>query len=211
MLDTYIKNRGTTKTLIHDNNHNVVNEIDWDVDYDGKTANISLDLQNNGKKKHYDVTLDNKDLANILNVPSVNLPLEKRLRRDFKKPSCRDYSKMYKIEFDDIKSPPLIPIAPHKKNKPSIEELLESINQPANYINSPLPNQELIVPLTIDDNNSQDLYTFTPKKQHKKIRTHKTYKVYKKPKSTPKPKSKTATSKHRRNTKKTTSRVFSFL
>ena len=36
MLDTYIKNRGSTKTIIHNNNHNKISEANWDVDYDGK-------------------------------------------------------------------------------------------------------------------------------------------------------------------------------
>ena len=67
MLNTFIKNRGTTKTIIHNNNDNNVNEIDWDADYDGNIANISLDLTNNGKVNHLNLKLDNDDLANILN------------------------------------------------------------------------------------------------------------------------------------------------
>ena len=43
MLNTFIKNRGTTKTIIHNNNDNNVNEINWDADYDGDVANISMD------------------------------------------------------------------------------------------------------------------------------------------------------------------------
>ena len=31
MLDTYIKNRGMTKTIIHSNNHNTINETNWDL------------------------------------------------------------------------------------------------------------------------------------------------------------------------------------
>ena len=44
MLNTYIKNRGMTKTISHNDNKNSVNEATWDADYDGSTANISLDL-----------------------------------------------------------------------------------------------------------------------------------------------------------------------
>lgn len=183
MMNTYIKNRGTTKTLIYDNNYNNVNEINWDADYDGEVANISLDLQNNGKHQHYDVKLNNNDLANILNVPTINLPLEKRLKNDFKNPIFKHDPSIYKIDFEDIKAPPLLPVAPYIKNKPSIEELLESIKDRPNYISSPLTNQELMIPLTID-NNSFDKYTLTPKRQHKKMKTHKRYKVYKKNKST---------------------------
>jgi hypothetical protein len=182
MLDTYMKNRGSAKTLIYDNNHNNINEINWDVDYDGKVANISLETQNNGKKKHYDVTLDNEDLANILNVPSVTLPLEKRLKSDFKKQSIKNKN-IYKIEFENIKSPPLMPIVQYKKNEQTVEELLESIksHQPHKslHISSPMPNEEFIIPLTLN-NKSIDKYTLTPKRRHRKNRTHKIYKVYKK-------------------------------
>ena len=72
MLNTYIKNRGTTKTIIHENNHNKVNTINWDADYDGETAHISLDSNVNGRKDHYNIELDNEDLANLLNIPTIN-------------------------------------------------------------------------------------------------------------------------------------------
>lgn len=172
MLDTYIKNRGTTKTLIYDNNRNNINEIHWDADYDGNTANISLDLQNNGKQRHYDITLDNEDLANILNVPSIHSPLEKRLKSDFIKPSVKYNPNVYKIEFENFKSPPLIP-------KPYKDELLETARETPRHISSPLPNEEFIIPLTIN-NKTSNKYTLTPKRRHRKTKTHKTYKVYKK-------------------------------
>jgi len=164
MLDTYIKNRGTTKTLVYNNNHNSINEITWDADYDGTHANISLDFQNNGRLQHYDVMLDNEDLANILNIPSVRSPLEKRLRNDFIKPSRRKSPVIYKVEIGDNIKSPIIPT--------------EKLLQDTPYISSPLPNEELIVPFT--HNKTSNKYTITPKRRHRKIRTHKTYKVYKK-------------------------------
>ena len=172
MLDTYIKNRGTTKTLIYNNNHNSVNEIHWDADYDGNTANISLDLQNNGNQTHYDIMLDNEDLANILNVPSIQSPLEKRLQTDFIKPSVRYNPNIYKIEFKNFTSPTLIP-------KPYIENKLETLRETPLHISSPLQNEAFIVPLTINKKKSNK-YTLTPKRRHIKTKTHKTYKVYKK-------------------------------
>ena len=203
MLDTYIKNRGTTKTLMYNNNHNAVNEINWHADYDGKVANISVDLQNNGRLKHYDITLDNEDLASILNVPSVNMPLDRRLKRDFKQQSFMNDPNMYKIEFEDFKSPPLMPIAPQRKSEKSIEEHLETILQPPQHISSPAPNEEFIIPVTLHNNyNSPDKYNFSPKRQHRKIRSHKIHKVYKKPKS--------SSSKSRKYRKKSSS-PFSFL
>jgi hypothetical protein len=172
MLDTYIKSKGTTKTLLYDNNYdniNEINEINWDADYDGKVANISIDLQNNGRQRYYDVKLNNEDLANILNIPSVEMSLEKRLKKDFKQAP-----NFYKRDLKGLQ-----PNASYNKNKPSIEELLDSIKHTPNYISSPASNEELIIPLSIE-NTAADI---TPKRQHKKIKTHKRYKAYKKLKS----------------------------
>jgi len=194
MLDTYLKNRGSTKTIIHSNNLNKVNEINWDADYDGNVANISLDLQNNGSHKHYDINLDNNDLANILNIPSVNIPIHRRLKSDFQKKLLNP--RMYQIDFES----PSSLIEPHKfmqshqanpnpiylKNEtfepdrnsvntysslPLVQDLLESAKQPT-HISSPLSNEEFIIPLTINKGLLK-----TPRKRNK---THKTHRVYKK-------------------------------
>jgi hypothetical protein len=83
--NTFIKNKGVTQTYIYNKNNNkaAASEIDWD--YDGHQANISVNLQSNtGDKQHYDIQLDNNDLAQILSMPSVNTPIDKRLLSDFK-------------------------------------------------------------------------------------------------------------------------------
>jgi hypothetical protein len=152
MLNTYIKNRGTTKTIIHNNNHNHVNSIDWDADYDGNIAHISLDTNTSGKRKHLDFYLDNDDLANILNTQSVDIPIDKRLKMDFQ---------------ESYTGEPF---------------LLELPPQNVNRISSPLPNEELVIPLQIDK-STINKYTFTPRKKHRRHKSHVTHKVYKKPKS----------------------------
>lgn len=159
MLNTYIKNRGTTQMLVRHNNKNKFNELHWDADYDGETANISLDSTMNGHKNHYNIQLDNEDLANLLNIPSVNMPIDKRLKMDLD-----SYNQdLYRIE---------LPNNITKSN--TIEDLLDTLKQTNNNIlSSPLPNEELIVPVSINKKSSA--------KKHKK--THKTYKVYKKRKS----------------------------
>ena len=84
--NTFIKNKGITQTYTYNKRHNKLNasEIDWDAEYDGKQANISVNLQNpDGDKEHYDIKLDNHDLAEILSMPSINTPLDKRLIDDF--------------------------------------------------------------------------------------------------------------------------------
>ena len=174
MLNTFIKNRGTTKTIIHNNNHNQISSIDWDADYDGNIAHISLDANTNGKHNHLDISLDNQDLANILNVRSVNVPIDKRLKMDFQESFAHE--------------PNILEVPTHEFK---------------DYISSPLPNEELIIPLKIDKTTTGK-YTFTPKKKHRRRKTHVTYKVYKKPKSSRKSK-KSRESKSRSKSRKTLS------
>ena len=83
MLETYMKNKGTTKTIFHNNNTNIVKEYDWDVDYDGDKATVSIDSKENGRPGHYELEFDNNDLANILKVNSVKKPITQRLLDDF--------------------------------------------------------------------------------------------------------------------------------
>jgi len=195
MLDTYVRNRGATKTIIHNNMYNDVSEINWDADYDGDFANISLDLNQNGKTKHYDVKLDNEDLANILNVPSVNLPIHRRLSDDFKYinyPRERERERRSRprpmlVEFENIQQP-LLPY--------QIQSRPHSIKNPQFYthISSPLQNEEILVPLSLD-NKTLNRYTMTPNKHHKKIRTHRTHRFYKRPLSSNRTKSSSRKSK----------------
>ena len=172
MLNTFIKNRGTTKTIIHNNNDNNVNVIEWDADYDGDVANISLDLTNNGNVNHYNVKLDNDDLANILNINSVKMPIHKRLEKDFKKARFHKDPSMYNIYLDDFKSPP---IQKEMDTDSFADEILQSL-KPNSKVLSPLPNEELIIPLTIDENESEIPVIFTGNTKHRlKPKTHKVY------------------------------------
>jgi len=167
MLNTYIKNRGIIKTIFHDNNHNHVNQINWDADYDGDVANISVDSNTDGKRNHYAVSLDNQDLANILTIPSIDIPLDKRLKMDFQQPYYTPEN--YLIE---------IPTPEFQPRKP---KYLESIVD--RHISSPSSHEELVIPLTIN-NKGKNLFTLTPHKKHKHAKTHITHRVYKRAKST---------------------------
>jgi len=151
MLNTYIKNKGYTKTIIHDHNKNKVNELNWDADYDGDNANVILTSTTDGKKKQFGIQLDNNDLANLLNITSINMPLHRRLHQDFIK---KDRSEIFKIELPDT-------------------------NDMTDILSSPALNDELIIPITINKRPSRN-YTFTRRKRHVRPKTHKTYRVYKK-------------------------------
>jgi hypothetical protein len=171
MLNTYIKNQGITQTIVHDNNHNHFNQINWDADYDGNIANISVNSNNDGKRQKFNISLDNEDLANILNVPSINTPIDKRLKMDFQDPSYRIEPYFLELPAPRISTPQL------EARKP--KTMKEIINR---GVSSPAFDEELIVPLTIDK-NIFDNYTLTPRKKHRRRKSHVTHKVYKKPKS----------------------------
>ncbi len=102
MSKKYILNKGITKTAFINNknckNRIVKNKIAWNANYDGKYANLSVDIDNNGKKKHMDMTFDNNDLSKLLSLPSENKPLDKRLLTDFENDNLynqRHLSNMY--------------------------------------------------------------------------------------------------------------------
>ena len=154
MLNTYIKNQGITKTIIHENNKNHVNLIHWDADYDGNVANISINTNTDGNNNNYQFSLDNYDLENMLNVQSVNIPIHKRLQMDFD-PSNTNSSK-YLIELPEY----------------------------TQRITSPSTNEELIIPLTIDRKTKTYTLTPRRKhKRHKSHITHRVYKKRKSSKS----------------------------
>ena len=175
MLNTYIKNRGHTETLIHNNNQNKFNKFDWDADYDGNIANISLDLTNNGKVNHLNLKLDNDDLANILNINSVKMPIHKRLKKDFKKARFHKDPSMYNVYLDDFRSPPLMPLEKEMDTDSFADEILQSL-KPSSRVLSPLPNEELIIPLTIDENESEIPFIITGNtKRRLRPKTHRVY------------------------------------
>ena len=80
---TYIKTMGNAKAYIQRGMQRDAKEVSWDVDYNGDNADIDLDIDYNGERTHYKAILSNEDLANLLNIPSVNEPLENRLQNDF--------------------------------------------------------------------------------------------------------------------------------
>jgi Fe2+ transport system protein B len=161
MQQTYIKNKGIAKTMIHTNDKNLVSELNWDADYDGDKANISIDVnENNGKRvKHYDIELDNDNLAELLNIPSINSPLEKRLLQDFKKSNKKQFKPMI-IEFNDENEPFLKP----------------------NY-DSPIENEQIIILNKIPKTLKLKLKKHKSNKHRRHHRKTTTYKLIKRPKT----------------------------
>ena len=81
-----IQNKGVTQTILSENGKLHKKELDWEATYDGKHAKISLHSDDNGRKKHMDILLDNQDLAQLLAMPAVDIPIHKRLEMDFIRP-----------------------------------------------------------------------------------------------------------------------------
>ncbi len=188
MLNTYIKNRGMTKTIFHNNNINKINQVNWDADYDGETAKILIDSNTNGKHNHYNISLNNEDLANLLNINGVNMPIHKRLEMDFREPMINHQDYFIELPLYDLK--PKEPII----KEPSSSSIQQLFNK---KISSPKSNEELIIPLTIDKKTA-DNYIVTPRRRHKRHKTHVTHRVFRRPKSSKSSKSRTSRTKTNR-------------
>lgn len=104
-----------------------------------KEANISVSSNTDGAKQDYEFRLDNQDLETMLNIPSVDMPLHERLQKDFHDSAFRYEPVIYQIELPRKDSAHDVPI----------EKLVKSAKADS-YLSSPLPNEELILPLTID-------------------------------------------------------------
>ena len=161
MLNTFIKNRGITSTIIRENNHSHINETKWDADYDGDVAHIDVATNNDGKINQYKIHLDNEDLAHMLSLPSVDMPLEERLQMDY---GSERMSKPMRIEL------------------PQLSSSSSEYSVPVSGINSPSSSEELVFPLNLDK-DTMDLYSLTPRRRHRRKKSHITHKVYKKHKS----------------------------
>lgn len=82
-MSSFVQNYGFAKTIIHDNNNNLHNEIQWNGNYDGRIANIDVDINDNGNREFVSMQLNNSDLRQIFGIQPVAVPLEKRLMNDF--------------------------------------------------------------------------------------------------------------------------------
>lgn len=168
MLDTFIKSKGMAKTIIHNNNKNYYDEVNWDADYDGQKANISLDINENGIKEHVKMEMDNDELTELLNIPSENKMLDKRLYNDFLSNRPKMNYKLLEIPKDSSK----------KKKKVHFNNLMD--DKIYTHISSPVPQEEILIPLTIYNNKTHKQH-----RHHRKPKAHSTYKIYRRRLSLP--------------------------
>ena len=149
-MDTFIQNKGITKTLVHANGENHINEIGWEADYDGQFANVAVGVNDQGKMSQYQFQLDNHDLEQLLSIPSINQTLDQRLARDFRK---KNLKKPLIMILED-------PVPKIKISNPSLRKT---------YLSSPTK------PLKIVRRHTRRHHPKTSSSRKK----HKTYRVYK--------------------------------
>jgi hypothetical protein len=76
-------NVGSTNTTIRNNNKTTNSSIKWTGNYNGKLANIHVDVNDNGRKENMDIKLTNEDLTQLLGYPSIEKQIDARLFDDF--------------------------------------------------------------------------------------------------------------------------------
>lgn len=87
----YIKNMGSTQTFIKvPYEREKYYDINWNANYDGERANIRLNIDDNGDNAEIMAKLDNNDLAQMLNIPSVRGDLHERLLPLLEMPSIEN-------------------------------------------------------------------------------------------------------------------------
>ena len=75
------------------NKINEINEINWNLDYNGEHGQMDVDVQNNDHLQHHHIEFDDDDLEELLNIPTFNMPLETRLKYDFPFPASSPMNK----------------------------------------------------------------------------------------------------------------------
>lgn len=205
MHSFYINNKGFTKTILSETNkydkkkiRNCKNEVTWDADYNGKDANIFININNDGVIDKYKIQLNNEDIAQLLNIQSVPINLENRLHSDFEDLKILSRPKLVELPIEDFKT----------LSRPKLLELpIEDSFQPSIYthLSSPLPNEEFIVPIPLNE-SIKKLNSYSNKiNKSNKLRKYKSRKIYKKPNSLSKKSllSKRTTTKSRSKSRKT--------
>jgi len=166
MTNVDIQTKGMNQTISFVNGKQNVDQIKWDAGFDGKNADVSLDLMKDGKTEHFNVEVDKDALAQMLNVKTVNKPIEKRLlstfgksgaKTTFKKSCAKTRAKsrvkripleQMIIEFDVplLKNPPLEKVEPNIQEIEVPNQLSELLEQ-LTHISSPFANEKVVVPV----------------------------------------------------------------
>jgi hypothetical protein len=160
MNNVEIQNRGMSQTISSINGKQHVDQIKWDAGFDGENADVSFDLMKDGKMGHFNVQLDKDALAKMLNIKTVNKPIEKRLLSTFSKSGVKSRVKRIPleqmiIEFDDtpyplLENPPLEKVSATQEPNPreiEVPNQLSQLLEQLTHISSPFANEKIVVPV----------------------------------------------------------------
>ncbi len=152
-----------SQTISSINGKQHVDQIKWDAGFDGENADVSFDLMKDGKTGHFNVQLDKDALAKMLNIKTVNKPIEKRLLSTFStfgKSGAKSRVKRIPleqmiIEFDDppyplLKNPPLEKVSATQEPNPreiEVPNQLSQLLEQLTHISSPFANEKIVVPM----------------------------------------------------------------
>lgn len=145
-------------------------ETDNNIIKEKIVANIQFNNSNQNLKNinMSSLFLNFNDLENLLNVNSINIPIDKRIKKDFLNIKNKTFS-LEEKNLHPIKFPSMKLIEPIELN-----------NSP--YLSSPLNGDEFIVPYSLN-NIPPSFYTLTPNKKNFRNKTHKSHYIFKKNKS----------------------------
>ena len=80
----FMHESGMNQTYLNINGKPKLKNVNWNADYDGEVAQISLNSNDNGRAKKYKFMLNNDDLVKMLNINASDMTIDKRLHNDFK-------------------------------------------------------------------------------------------------------------------------------
>jgi len=126
-----IDNTGLTKVIYTEGNQPPKTTVfKWDGKYDGKNANIHMNLDVDGKKTNSNLKLSNDDLMKIIGANVVEKPIDQRLQ-SFDEDISNIYSPssmMILAQEPQMMSPMMQPMMSHQSSIPVfIDEMPESI------------------------------------------------------------------------------------
>jgi hypothetical protein len=95
-----IDNTGQTELIYKEGNKSPKKTVfKWDGNYDGKNANIHMNLDVDGKQTKSDIKLSNEDIMELLSQNTINKSLDQRLDDDFNNTMFQNQPPVYTGEM----------------------------------------------------------------------------------------------------------------
>jgi len=179
---SYIQNQGISQTIIRNNHHKDMYQMNWDADYDGHNANISVNLLDKNKLRHYEAQLDNTDLEQLFSVPSINSPLHRRLMKDFPRKSRKScyrelpviqlnshenmFPSLYVPNISDTKVKHRCNKSHKRSHKRSHKHYTHKSYKHYTHLSSPAKNEQLMLLPSHNRTSSRKKKTFHVKTKH---------------------------------------------